>query len=239
MGLDEELKAYYNAEAIGGHRVEHGAMRHELRERFRDLLRVETCTSLVDVGAGPGLDTLLWNNDGFDVVGVDLGPQNCRTMEAKGLLAVNASLYDLPFVDAVFDALWTMSTFVHVPPERVGDALRELLRVVKPGGPIAIGTWGGRDFAGYPEFGEIRPFRYFSLQTDDRWLALLEAECSVDSFETISPNGDDAWKYQFAIVRTRPTSCPAADEPPDETSRRARVRRIVDDDRDFLDRLAK
>ena len=213
VGLDQELMAYYNAEAIGGHRVEQGTIRLRLGERFRELLRAESRTSLVDVGAGPGLDTLLWKRDGFGVVGVDLGQQNCKVMHTKGLVAVNASLYDLPFPDAAFDALWTMSTFVHVPPARVPHALRELVRVVRPGGPIAIGTWGGRDFAAYPEFGEIRPFRYFSLATHDRWLASLEAESSVDSFETFSPNGDDGWQYQFAIVRRRPASSPSAATP--------------------------
>ena len=213
-------------------------MRHGLRERFRDLLRTENRTSLVDVGAGPGLDTLLWQQDSFDVVGVDLGPENCKLMDAKARVAVNASLYDLPLVDAAFDALRTMSTFVHVPPERVGHALRELLRVVKPGGPIAIGTWGGRDFVGCSEFAEIRPFRYFSLQTHHRWLISLDSVCSVELFETFSPNGDDAWKYQFAIVRSRPASSPAADKLPGELGRRARVRRIVNEDRDLLNRLA-
>ena len=202
VGLDRELAAFYDAEAIDGLRFEHDAMRHGLRDRFRDLLLVESRSSLVDVGAGPGLDALLWNEDGFDVVGVDLSRQNCNAMQAKGLLAINASLYDLPFGDASFDALWTMSTFVHVPPERVVDGLRELVRVIKPGGPIAIGTWGGRDFAGHPEFGDIRPFRYFSLATHERWLASLQAVVSVDTFETFSPNGDDAWQYQFAIVRS-------------------------------------
>ena len=72
MGLDEELMAYYDAEAHGGHRLEHGEMRHGLRERFREFLRAESCTSLADVGAGPGLDSLLWKQDRFDVVGVDL-----------------------------------------------------------------------------------------------------------------------------------------------------------------------
>ena len=36
-----------------------GEMRHGRRERFRHLLRTETCTSVVDVGAGPRLDALL------------------------------------------------------------------------------------------------------------------------------------------------------------------------------------
>ena len=97
-----------------------------------------------------------------------------------------------------------MSTFVHVPPERVNGAMRELFRVVKPGGPLGIGTWGGRNFAGTTEFGTIRPFRYFSLATHQRWRNLIEDHGTVEAFDTYSPNGDTAWQYQFAVVRSPP-----------------------------------
>jgi ubiquinone/menaquinone biosynthesis C-methylase UbiE len=204
VDLEADLIAYYDAEAVGGHRVEHGPLRHELRRRFVELLRNEERRSLLDVGAGPGLDTQLWSTDGFGAIGVDLAPQNCVLMRSKGLEAVNASLFALPFADASFDASWTMSTFVHAPPERVGAALHELVRVVKPGGPLGIGTWGGRDFAGTTDFGTIRPFRYFSLATHERWRAALEAYGVVELFETFSPNGDLAWQYQYAVLRATP-----------------------------------
>ena len=76
MALDADLIAYYDAEARGGHRSAYGDLRLELRRRFAALLRNERISTLIDVGAGPGLDTARWDADGFSVVGVDLAHAN-------------------------------------------------------------------------------------------------------------------------------------------------------------------
>ena len=164
MALDADLIAYYDAEARGEHRSAHGDLRLELRRRFAELLRNGEVRTLIDVGAGPGLDTALWAADGFTTVGVDLAHANVERMRDVGLAGVTGSLYVLPFRSETFDALWTMSTFVHVPHERFDEAITELLRVVAPGAPLGIGTWGGLDFEGVPEFGELRPYRFFSTR---------------------------------------------------------------------------
>ena len=77
-----------------------------------------------------------------------------------------------------------MSTFVHVPHERFDEAITEMLRVVEPGAPLGIGTWGGLDFEGVPEFGELRPYRFFSLASHDRWREMLARHAEVELFET-------------------------------------------------------
>ena len=143
MALDADLIAYYDAEARGGHRSADGDLRVELRRRFAALLRNEHISTLLDVGAGPGLDTARWDAEGFGVVGVDLTHANVERMSDVGLTGVTGSLYQLPFRSEAFDALWTMSTFVHVPHERFDEAITEMLRVVEPGAPLGIGTWGG------------------------------------------------------------------------------------------------
>lgn len=198
--LDADLTAYYGAEARAGLRVDHGEHRRALRQRFADLLTAERRHRIVDVGAGPGLDTVLWRADGFDVIGLDLVEAHGVLMRSRGLDAAVGSLYELPFASGSFDALWTMSTFVHVPHDRGDAAIEELLRVVRPGAPLGIGTWGGLDFEGRSEFGEIQPYRFFSLASHDRWRATLERHGTVEAFETSThPNHD--WEYQFAIVR--------------------------------------
>ena len=140
VGLEADLISYYDAEARGRHRVGHGDLRNELRERFLLTLRSERRESLVDVGSGPGLDTEHWRGDGFSVVGVDLAHGNVQVMRERGLVGVTGSLYQLSFRGGAFDALWTMSTFVHVPNDRFDEAMTEMLRVVKPGAPLGIGT---------------------------------------------------------------------------------------------------
>lgn len=202
MGLDADLTAYYNAEARAGVRGEPDTMRVDIRSRFIDDMRREGRRHLVDVGAGPGLDTLAFQHAGFAAIGVDLAPANVVAMRARGASGTAASLYALPFADATFDALWTMSTFVHVPHDRFDEAMTELVRVVTPGAPLAIGTWGGRDFEGVPEFGELRPYRFFSLASHDRWRAMLEGHGQVEHFETFPPTQPSGWEYQYAVLRT-------------------------------------
>lgn len=201
MGLDADLIAYYDAEARGGLRTGHGPMRIGLRTRFSEQLWHEHRHRLLDVGAGPGLDTAGFHADGFDVVGVDLAPANAAVMRGRGVAGVTGSLFALPFPDATFDALWTMSTFVHVAHDRFDAAMTELLRVVVPGAPIAIGTWGGQDFEGTPEFGDLRPYRFFSLAAHARWRGLLGQHGHVEHFETFPPTDPSSWEYQYAVLR--------------------------------------
>ena len=202
MDLQADLIAYYEAEAAGGLRTEHArAMRLELRSAFADVLVDGGVRTLLDVGAGPGLDTALWQADGFDVVGLDLAHGNAERMRQRGIRSVAGSLFELPFRSQAFGALWTMSTFVHVPHDRFDEAMRELLRVVGPGAPLGIGTWGGRDFEGVVEFGELRPYRFFSLASHDRWREMLARHATVEEFRTFEATTADGWEYQFAVVR--------------------------------------
>ena len=120
-------------------------------------------------------------------------------MGERGLVGVTGSLYPLPFRDGSFDSLWTMSTFVHVPHARFDEAISEMLRVVAPGSPLAIGTWGGRDFEGIVEFGDLRPHRFFSLATHDRWREMLARHGDVETFETHDRADAGGWEYQFAV----------------------------------------
>ena len=201
MGLDADLAAYYDAEARAGVRGELDTMRLGIRHGFVDLMRREHRRRLVDVGSGPGRDTLAFQQDGFDIIGVDLAPANLVLMRERGAVGSAGSLYALPFADATFDALWTMSTFVHIPHERFDEAMDELVRVVTPGAPLAIGTWGGRDFEGVPEFGELRPYRFFSLASHDRWRSMLERHGRLEHLETFAPTQPSGWEYQFAVLR--------------------------------------
>lgn len=200
--LDADLMAYYEAEAARRLRGKSGSQRDGLYATFRDLLRSEGRSRLVDVGAGPGTDTVRWQDDGFDVIGVDLAHGNVVRMRDQGVPGVVASLYQLPLPRGMFEALWTMSTFVHVPDARLDEAISELVRVVDPGSPLGIGTWGGMDFEGVPEFGELRPYRFFALRSHDRWRDLLAAHGSVEQFHSFDATGTHGWEYQFAVLRS-------------------------------------
>jgi ubiquinone/menaquinone biosynthesis C-methylase UbiE len=106
---------------------------------------------LVDVGCGPGSITrgLAERLAPGQVVGLDLSRETLDTARrdaaARGLdnLAYEeGSVYEMPFPDASFDVAYAHQVFQHLR-ERAA-ALREMFRVVRPGGLVAVRDvdWG-------------------------------------------------------------------------------------------------
>lgn len=200
-GLDDDLIAYYEQEAALGRRTGHGPHRAAIFGSFVALLRAEGRRSVVDVGAGPGLDVGHFHDAGFDTVGVDLTPGNVAEMSSRGLVGICGSIYAPPLASASFDAVWCMSTLVHVPDDRFGEALAGLIALARPGAPVAIGTWGGFDFEGISEHGDLRPYRFFALRNHERFAAMLAEHATVEHVETMVVEPGSRWEYQFAVVR--------------------------------------
>jgi len=96
----------------------------------------------LDLGCGTGNYTLELLKRGFDVVGLDASDGMLEVARSKGLNCIKGDAYALPFQDRSFDLVLsvTMFEFIH-EPERV---LREIHRVLTPGGEVIIGTMNGR-----------------------------------------------------------------------------------------------
>ena len=91
-----------------------------------------------------------------------------------------------------------LSTLLHVTDDDVPTALDELVRVVRPGSPVAIGLWGGRDHAG---LNEDDPPRWFRIRTDDQVRAMVAGHGTIEQFEVWQPEGD-TFTYQWVVLRT-------------------------------------
>jgi ubiquinone/menaquinone biosynthesis C-methylase UbiE len=107
---------------------------------------------VLDCGCGPGSMTMgiAVRVGRGSVIGVDLDASQIQIAEQRAAQETHAnasfhqaSVYELPFDDERFDAVFSHALFEHLAdPER---AARECLRVLKPGGIIGIATpdWGG------------------------------------------------------------------------------------------------
>jgi SAM-dependent methyltransferase len=188
------LVAYYDDEVAERLRRELPAERVARRGAFVEQLRSERRRTVLEVGAGPGRDGVAFAASGLDYTGVDLAPASVATCRAAGLDAHVASVLDLPFVDAAFDAGWTMSTLLHVADEDLPAALAETVRVLRPGSPLAVGLWGGGRSV------EDHGPRYFRFRTDDEVRAALAAHGEIERWETWEGTHD--LHYQYAVVRT-------------------------------------
>lgn len=92
---------------------------------------------LLDVGCGAGRYLQLMRALGWNVIGVDTSSEAIRVArDVVGLEAHVGDVRDLGLLEASFDAVTLAHTLEHVP-EPV-DALRELRRVTRRGGRLAI-----------------------------------------------------------------------------------------------------
>lgn len=196
-----ELREYYEHEAVSGRRGPATGRRLDALSEFVSLLGDEDRSSLLDVGAGPATDAAAFVDAGVRYLGVDLAVANARLAHGRGHLVIPSSLFDLPFRAGSFDAGWSMSTLMHVPLERLGRAMSEVVRPLRPGAPIAIGMWGGaeRDLVTGPDAEGAR--RLFSLRSAAGNRELLAAYGSIERWE-VWDTGPDQWEYHFAVLRT-------------------------------------
>lgn len=150
-------KVSYLDMAAGVHRVTENALRSAIRS-----LQLSAGSRGLDAGCGIGNHTL-WLAEatapGGHVTGVDISPDSLAHAEetaGKSRLAAqivfqHGDMENLPFDDDTFDWVWNADTLWPVAGKDPRLLVRELVRVVKPMGIVAILFWSSqRLLPGYP-----------------------------------------------------------------------------------------
>jgi SAM-dependent methyltransferase len=140
------------------------------RRRFAE--RLATRALVLDVGCGPGGDSLELRALGLGVVGLDLSLGMLRaTPLARRGPRVQADMLELPVADARVDGVWANACLLHLAPELFARALAELHRVLVPGGIVYCSVKAGDGGAWETErYGRPRWFWYWSApELDAAW----------------------------------------------------------------------
>ena len=122
---------------------------HEL-VRWSGLDQLPAGSRVLDVGCGIGGSARILARDyGLEVLGISISPAQIARATAltpaslpRCRFAVMDAL-DLALADGSFDAVWSVEACPHMPDkQRYAD---ELLRVLRPGGLLAVADWNRRD----------------------------------------------------------------------------------------------
>jgi SAM-dependent methyltransferase len=202
--IRNRLRAAYDAKAEARDRKDFPEWKRRVREDFLAILRSERLSRLLEIGAGTGRDGAFFSKHGLDVVCVDLSPEMVRLCREKGIEANVMDVANLRFPDGTFDAAYSLNSFLHLPEAEFPHALREVRRVLQPGGIFFLGVYGGIDQEGVWAEDSHRPRRFFSFRSDDRLLSMVRGIFDVVTFDSIPIDSDGPhFHFQSLILRKR------------------------------------
>ncbi|PRX52828.1 ubiquinone/menaquinone biosynthesis C-methylase UbiE [Nonomuraea fuscirosea] len=160
---------------------------------------------LLDVGCGTGVVTAAALAIGAEVTAVDADP-GMVTLTARRHPAATvrpAALPELPFADQQFDVIAGNFIINHVPD--AAEALRELRRVLRPGGAIGLTWWKSDEMTATGVFADAiaaagvpyePPARSFTAHdTPERFTALL-TEAGLRQASVV----DVRWRHRAGLA---------------------------------------
>jgi cyclopropane fatty-acyl-phospholipid synthase-like methyltransferase len=199
----ENLKNYYNQEAVLRNKSVKQDWKIEIRQNFLDLVKKEKMKTLLELGAGAGYDSLFFMDNGLKVMAVDLSSEMVNNCKEKGINAYEMDFYHLSSLNKQFHCIWAMNTLLHVPKSDLCHVLNEINLVLEKQGLFYMGVYGGEDFESEyikPDVSEApRFFSYYSLS---HLKAILENYFQIISFDQFDvERGIDKEIFQSIIMR--------------------------------------
>ena len=132
------------------------------RQRLREILEPKAGERILEVGPGTGyytLDVAEWVKPDGQVDILDLQQEmldhTMRSAGERGLANVTPTKSDataMPYEDGTYDAAFLVTVLGEIPDQDA--ALRELARVLKPGGRLVVG-----ELIGDPHYVRLAPMR--------------------------------------------------------------------------------
>ena len=183
----KEIAAVYNCIAQD---FSNTRTKYNIWQSVRNFIEELPSGSVVaDIGCGNGKNMQLRCED-ITYHGMDISEEMVTICQARGFNVVQGDILQIPFDDEYVDACMSIAVIHHLTTraERIG-AIRELIRITKPGGKILIYVWAfeqpessKRKFTSHDEMvpfknkDGITHYRYYHLYTDGELLGeVMEA----------------------------------------------------------------
>ena len=152
-------KSFYDERRNQTYAQDYGLIRPEMHSNYDELKSFIDRFQLIDkkcleIGSSGGF----FQDMVQDYYGTDIAESLAKYYHKPYLVARGAHY---PFEDEMFDAIWTINVFEHIP--QLSEAMLEIKRLLKPGGVLLFSpAWQCRPWAanGYA----VRPYSDFDLK---------------------------------------------------------------------------
>jgi SAM-dependent methyltransferase len=146
---------------------------------------------ICDMGCGPGQIARYLHRQGVEAVGVDLSPR--MVAEAQRLNPEipfhQGDMLSLSDADHSWGGIAAFYCIIHIPRNQVVDALREMKRVLKPGGVLLVTFHIGQEIKHLDEWWEKSvnlDFAFYETEEMETWLE--EAGYEIEETLVREPN---------------------------------------------------
>jgi pseudaminic acid biosynthesis-associated methylase len=132
FGTDYTKRNWYFPDDLDAFYVKQfGVARSEMNRRFLVDLKI---SNVLEVGANMGAQLLMLQKMGYrNLYGIEINVDAIDSAQknTKGLNIVEGSAFDIPFKDSYFDMVFTSGVLIHISPDTLEGALREIYRTTK------------------------------------------------------------------------------------------------------------
>jgi ubiquinone/menaquinone biosynthesis C-methylase UbiE len=131
---------------------------------------------LLEIGSGGGRDANEFIEKGYEYIGTDIskGLLEQARKNNPGVTFLEQSVYELDFPENSFDGFWCCATLLHMPKERIDEALQSIYNVIKPGGVgcITLKKGEGQRFVEGDHVG-MQYKRFFAFYEENEFTEIL------------------------------------------------------------------
>lgn len=159
--------------------------------------------SILEVGAGGSSDCRLLSDAGYDYFGTDAaaGMVTMAKERYPDITFKQYNIYDVEDIGRQFDGFWANAILLHIPKQRIDDALQALNHVIRKGGVgfISIKDGAGEQFEDRMQTGrhEKRLFSFWRREEFEQ--ALSRNGFKVASYEYRPKNERSNWHHFYVI----------------------------------------
>ncbi|MEZ4689374.1 MAG: methyltransferase domain-containing protein [Ignavibacteria bacterium] len=163
-----------------------GISRTEMNEEFIGNLNRDI--KILEVGCNIGMQLVNLNEMGFrNLYGIELQPHavELAKQKTKGMNIIQGTAYDIPFKDEYFDLVFTSRVLIHMNPNEINKAIREIVRCSKEY------IYGNEYYAD-----ELTEIKNYHGQNNIAWKRNFP-QLYLDNFPYLKLLKEEKYKYTF------------------------------------------